>query len=35
VPGFVIAQSVGTGLATLLFRWLAPTPPSLAEEDAA
>ena len=28
VPGFVIAQLAGAAVATLLFRWLVPAPPS-------
>jgi glycerol uptake facilitator-like aquaporin len=32
VPGFVVAQLLGAGAATLLFRWLIPTLPEVAEE---
>ena len=32
VPGFVAAQLVGAGLATLLFRWLAPALPRAAAD---
>jgi glycerol uptake facilitator-like aquaporin len=31
VPGFVIAQLTGAAVATLLFRWLAPSIPRAAE----
>ena len=42
-PGFILAQAVGAGSATLLFRWLVPTLPGIAnrvvattdDEDAA
>ena len=33
VPGFVIAQIVGAACATLLFRWLTPALPAVAEHD--
>jgi glycerol uptake facilitator-like aquaporin len=33
VPGFIAAQLLGAAAATLLFRWLVPTTPSLAERD--
>jgi glycerol uptake facilitator-like aquaporin len=32
VPGFVVAQLLGAAAATLLFRWLIPSPPDVAEE---
>ena len=32
VPGFVIAQLVGAAVATILFRWLVPTLPTLADD---
>lgn len=32
VPGFVLAQLLGAGAATLLFRWLVPSLPVVAEE---
>lgn len=31
-PGFIIAQLLGAAAATLLFRWLAPSPPRDADE---
>ena len=30
VPGFIVAQLLGAAAATLLFRWLAPSSPSVA-----
>ena len=30
VPGFIVAQMVGAGAATALFRWLVPTLPAAA-----
>jgi len=30
-PGFILAQLIGAGAATLLFRWFAPTSPKQAE----
>jgi glycerol uptake facilitator-like aquaporin len=32
IPGFVAAQLVGAGAATLLFRWLVPALPSVAKD---
>jgi glycerol uptake facilitator-like aquaporin len=32
VPGFVVAQFAGAAAATLLFRWLVPTLPEVADE---
>jgi glycerol uptake facilitator-like aquaporin len=32
-PGFIIAQALGAASATLLFRWLAPAAPALADGD--
>jgi len=32
VPGFVVGQFAGAGAATLLFRWLVPTLPDVADE---
>jgi glycerol uptake facilitator-like aquaporin len=32
VPGFVLAQSLGAGAATLTFRWLVPSLPSAAHQ---
>ena len=35
VPGFVLAQLVGTAGATALFRWLQPRPPEYASDAVA
>jgi len=32
VPGFVMAQCLGAGVATLLFRWLIPSLPAVADQ---
>jgi glycerol uptake facilitator-like aquaporin len=32
VLGFVIAQLLGAGLATVIFRWLIPSLPKVAED---
>jgi glycerol uptake facilitator-like aquaporin len=34
VPGFILAQLAGAATATLLFRWLVPPSPRLAERVA-
>ncbi|HEY8923482.1 MAG TPA: MIP/aquaporin family protein [Polyangia bacterium] len=34
-PGFIVAQAVGAGAATVLFRWLIPTLPATASQVAA
>jgi hypothetical protein len=31
VPGFVVAQLLGAGAATVTFRWLVPALPAVAE----
>jgi glycerol uptake facilitator-like aquaporin len=34
VPGFIIAQALGAGAATILFRWLLPRRPAIADATA-
>jgi glycerol uptake facilitator-like aquaporin len=31
-PGFIVAQLLGAGAATFLFRWLVPSLPAVAEQ---